>query len=78
MGNVSASPYTEDDVPGPLGVYGESKLVGEHLVQAASARHFILRTCGLIVVAWTLGSGARRREFSDVPENARGEHADVE
>jgi len=32
--------------------------------------------CGVIVVVWTLGSGARRREFSDVPENARGEHAD--
>ncbi len=40
------TPYTEDDPPGPLGVYGQTKLEGEG--HAASwPRHFIVRTCGL-------------------------------
>jgi len=40
-------PYRESDAPGPLGVYGVSKLAGEHLVRVANPRHFIIRTCGL-------------------------------
>ncbi|HEX5442780.1 MAG TPA: dTDP-4-dehydrorhamnose reductase [Pirellulales bacterium] len=40
------APYREDDLPGPLGVYAQSKLDGE--VQAAAWRkHVIVRTCGL-------------------------------
>ena len=40
-------PYTETDTPQPVGVYGQSKLAGEMAVQAATSRHFIVRTCGL-------------------------------
>jgi dTDP-4-dehydrorhamnose reductase len=40
-------PYTEDDRPAPLGVYGASKCAGEHLVRIANPRHLIIRTCGL-------------------------------
>ena len=29
---TASRPYREDDTPGPLGVYGASKLAGEHLV----------------------------------------------
>lgn len=39
--------YGETDVPGPLNVYGASKLAGEQFVQSICPRHFILRTCGL-------------------------------
>lgn len=40
------TPYTEDDPPGPLGVYAQTKLEAEG--HAASwPRHFIVRTCGL-------------------------------
>lgn len=39
-------PYVEDDKPGPLGVYGQSKLGGERQA-AAYERHFVVRTCGL-------------------------------
>ncbi|WP_194788258.1 dTDP-4-dehydrorhamnose reductase [Pseudomonas sp. UFMG81] len=39
-----ASPYTEDDVPNPLGVYGSSKLAGEQAIRAAGGQHLILRT----------------------------------
>lgn len=40
----SEQPYREDDTPGPLGVYGESKLAGEWAVGASRCRHIILRT----------------------------------
>lgn len=40
----SGSPYREDDTPGPLGVYGESKLAGEWAIGASLCRHIILRT----------------------------------
>ena len=39
-----SEPYSEDDLPNPLGVYGRSKWEGEEAVQAALDRHVILRT----------------------------------
>ena len=38
------APYTEDDAPNPLGVYGKSKLAGEQAIAATGAQHLILRT----------------------------------
>ncbi|MEM6973910.1 MAG: dTDP-4-dehydrorhamnose reductase [Pseudomonadota bacterium] len=40
----ASRPWREDDATGPLSVYGRSKLEGEALVAARSARHAILRT----------------------------------
>jgi dTDP-4-dehydrorhamnose reductase len=40
----SERPYHEADVPGPLGVYGASKLAGEWAVSASQCRHIMLRT----------------------------------
>lgn len=42
-------PYTEDDPPNPLNVYGASKLEGENRLRAATDRHLILR------VSWVFG-----------------------
>lgn len=39
-----AEPYVETDATGPTGIYGRSKLEGEHAVAAANPRHAILRT----------------------------------
>lgn len=38
------APYTEDDQPNPLGVYGQSKLAGEQAIIAEGGQHLILRT----------------------------------
>lgn len=40
-------PYAETATPGPVSVYGGSKLAGEHFVQSVCPRHFVIRTCGL-------------------------------
>lgn len=42
----SSQPYTEEDRPGPLSVYGASKLLGEWFA-AESPRHYILRLTSL-------------------------------
>jgi len=40
-------PYTEDDAPMPLSVYGNSKLAGEYFVRTENPRHFVVRVSGL-------------------------------
>ena len=40
------TPYRETDEPGPLGIYGQTKLDGERLA-AQWSKHFVVRTCGL-------------------------------
>jgi len=37
-------PYLESDSPGPLNVYGESKLAGEAAIRSSGCRHVILRS----------------------------------
>jgi dTDP-4-dehydrorhamnose reductase len=44
-----STPYSEDDAPAPLSVYGRSKRDGEHAIQSVGGRHLILRT------SWVFG-----------------------
>ncbi|AUS05206.1 dTDP-4-dehydrorhamnose reductase [Pseudotamlana carrageenivorans] len=41
------TPYTEDDTPNPISVYGASKLQGEVEIQKLLKEHFIIRTSWL-------------------------------
>lgn len=45
----SSAPYTEDDPPNPLNIYGLSKWAGEQAVRASLPRHFIFR------ISWVFG-----------------------
>ena len=48
-------PWTEDDKPNPLNVYGESKLAGDVNIQSSGCKHLIFRT------SWVYG--ARGKNF---------------
>jgi dTDP-4-dehydrorhamnose reductase len=63
-------PYAETDAPGPVSVYGLSKLAGEYLVRAICPRHFVIRTCGLYGV-W--GSGGKGGNFVETMLRLAGE-----
>lgn len=49
-GNKGA-PYTEEDEPNPISIYGRSKLIGERQVMAAHPDHIIIR------LSWLFGPG---------------------
>lgn len=52
---IKSTPYTEDDEPNPLNVYGQTKLAGERAVIAVGGAHLIFR------VSWIYG--ARGKNF---------------
>lgn len=52
---TKASPYSEEDAPNPINVYGKTKLAGEQAIQAAGVPHLIFRT------SWVYG--ARGKNF---------------
>ncbi len=64
-------PWTEDDPPGPVSVYGLSKLTGEYLVRTLCPRHLVVRTCGLYGL-W--GSGGKGGNFVETMLRLAGQH----
>ncbi|MBF0705364.1 dTDP-4-dehydrorhamnose reductase [Alkalihalobacillus hwajinpoensis] len=40
----SRVPYTEDDLPNPVNIYGRSKLAGENAIKKTLEAHYIIRT----------------------------------
>lgn len=53
----SERPWGESDQPGPVSVYGASKLAGEDFVRSTVPSHFIVRTCGLYGYRAARGKG---------------------
>jgi dTDP-4-dehydrorhamnose reductase len=51
------TPLTEDDPPGPVSVYGLSKLAGEYLIRSTAPGSLVIRTCGLYGVRGVGGKG---------------------
>jgi len=64
------TPYKTEDAPGPLSVYGLSKLAGEYVVRAIVPRHFVVRTCGLYGL-W--GAGGKGGNFVETMLRLAGE-----
>jgi len=68
------TPYTEEDPPAPLSVYGRTKMDGERAVQANIAHHLIVRTAWLYsvhgqnFVQTMLKLGAERNELGVVDD----------
>jgi dTDP-4-dehydrorhamnose reductase len=50
-------PYTEEDTPDPINVYGTSKLAGEYLVRQAAPQWIVARVASLFGVAGARGKG---------------------
>jgi dTDP-4-dehydrorhamnose reductase len=42
--NGVMAPYTEEDTPNPINIYGKTKLAGELAIQSSGCQHLILRT----------------------------------
>lgn len=52
------TPYSEEDAPHPLNVYGASKLAGEYFIRNTLQKYFLIRTCGLYGEAGCWGKGS--------------------
>lgn len=65
-----SKPFTEDDAPGPVSVYGLSKLAGEYCARAGTPKHIVVRTCGLYGV-W--GSGGKGGNFVETMLRVAGQ-----
>lgn len=54
---LKKKPYTEEDIPNPLNVYGNSKLAGEYFVRNILKKHYIIRSSSLFGTAGASGKG---------------------
>ncbi|MBA4187234.1 MAG: dTDP-4-dehydrorhamnose reductase [Planctomycetaceae bacterium] len=52
-----STPFAEDDAPGPVSVYGLSKLTGEYVARTHAPDSIVIRTCGLYGIHGTGGKG---------------------
>lgn len=68
------TPYTEQNSPHPISVYGLSKLAGEILVRNVSNQFILIRTCGLYGKAGCWGKG---RNFVDAMVEAASKNKSV-
>lgn len=60
---TKGEPYTEEDIPNPLNVYGLSKYVGEIFTKNYSKRYYIIRVASLYGKVGARGKGSNFVEF---------------
>lgn len=60
---TKGEPYTEEDVPNPINVYGVSKYAGEIFTRNYSRKHYIIRVASLYGKAGASGKGGNFVEF---------------
>jgi len=58
------APYTEEDIPDPVNIYGKSKLAGERLLAETLHRYLLMR------VSWVFGEG-KQNFFYKILQAAR-------
>ena len=51
FGGNNNAPYKEDDLTGPINLYGQTKLEGEEVIRELHDKHLIIRT------SWVFGNG---------------------
>ncbi|ASA78495.1 dTDP-4-dehydrorhamnose reductase [Thermococcus sp. 5-4] len=69
-------PYTEDDVPNPINVYGASKYAGEILTRNYSTKYYIIRVASLYGKAGASGKGGNFVEWI-IERAKRGEKLQI-
>ncbi|KUK16871.1 dTDP-4-dehydrorhamnose reductase [Thermococcus sibiricus] len=69
-------PYTEEDSPNPVSVYGLSKYAGEIFTRNYSRKHYIIRVASLYGKAGARGKGGNFVEFM-IQKAKRGEEIRV-
>jgi len=70
------APYVESDVPGPINVYGVSKLAGEMLVAQTDPRSYLIRISSVFGPAGSSGKGGNFVEAM-LAKARRGEQISV-
>ena len=69
-------PYTEEDVPNPINVYGASKLAGEIFTRNYSKKYYIIRVASLYGKAGASGKGGNFVEWI-IERAKRGEKLQI-
>ena len=73
---TKGEPYSEEDVPNPLNVYGLSKYAGEIFTRNYSKKYYIIRVASLYGKAGASGKGGNFVEFM-IQKAKRGEEIRV-
>ncbi|NJE06956.1 dTDP-4-dehydrorhamnose reductase [Thermococcus sp. M39] len=73
---TKGEPYTEDDLPNPLNVYGLSKYAGEIFTRNYSPKHYIIRVASLYGKAGASGKGGNFVEWV-IEKAKRGEELKI-